>query len=231
LDTVVVGKPCFLLYNVLSKEECKWLKEASTKQGFEEAEKYCFMYRDRLNDRLMSDDEKFSAMLMERVGEHLPQCFSEKEVLSFGNRNFNAVRRNNNSNMSNNCWTLKDLNPRWRYCRYGPGNYFGPHTDGAWSPSNTETSFLTFMLYLDSPKDGDYEGGNTNFLTRSKQLKYSVVPEAGMALVFVQEDIDLYHEGAKLTKGIKHILRSDVMYKWSSPSNEELRKNNCVDLA
>ncbi len=33
-----------------------------------------------------------------------------------------------------------------------------------------------------------------------------------MALVFLQQDGEMYHEGEKLTKGVKYILRTDVMY-------------------
>jgi len=33
-----------------------------------------------------------------------------------------------------------------------------------------------------------------------------------MAIVFLQDDMALYHEGAKLLDGKKYILRSDVMF-------------------
>jgi hypothetical protein len=65
---------------------------------------------------------------------------------------------------------------------------------------------------------GAYEGGTTNFLKYSgfqknkKDITLKVVPETGMAMVFLQEDVDYLHEGDLLTKGIKYILRTDVMY-------------------
>eukprot|EP01115_Flamella_aegyptia_P000333 TRINITY_DN10464_c0_g2_i7.p1 TRINITY_DN10464_c0_g2~~TRINITY_DN10464_c0_g2_i7.p1 ORF type:complete len:86 (+),score=9.01 TRINITY_DN10464_c0_g2_i7:70-327(+) len=49
LKEVSTRKPCFVLLNVLSQEECKLLINASEKLGFEKAEHYCFMYRDRYN--------------------------------------------------------------------------------------------------------------------------------------------------------------------------------------
>jgi hypothetical protein len=182
-------KPCFILHNVLSKEECKLLIEASEAQGFEEASKYCHFYRDRYNDRLMSDDDAFSDLVWKRVKDFLP-----KTVMS---------------------WELHSLNRRWRYCRYYAGHFFGAHTDGTYSYTEKKRQYmsaLTFMLYLDSPKDGSYEGGHTNYLTLDGKIKYSVEPETGMALVFLQEDRSMLHEGSKVTKGSKHILRSDVMY-------------------
>jgi hypothetical protein len=47
LEDVCKDRPCFILRNVLSKEECKILIEASEKCGFQNAESYCHMYRDR----------------------------------------------------------------------------------------------------------------------------------------------------------------------------------------
>ena len=74
------------------------------------------------------------------------------------------------------------------------------------------------MLYLNGPKQVDadlptFQGGSTNFLTPKKDVIYECVPEAGSALVFVQEDIKCYHDGGKVLGGTKYILRSDVMYK------------------
>jgi len=191
LPVITKTKPCFLLHNVLSREECELLISASEGVGFEDAKDYCFMYRNRYNDRLMSDDEEFTNLIWERVREFLPQT----SVTLPG-------------------FKLSGLNQRWRHCRYVAGHYFGAHTDGKWAPSSTERSCLTFMLYLDSPKDGAYEGGCTNFIEYGTlKLKKAIVPDAGMAICFLQEDLELYHEGAKLISGTKHILRTDVMFK------------------
>jgi hypothetical protein len=91
------------------------------------------------------------------------------------------------------------LNERIRYYRYNPGQRFSWHYDGSFERNNGEASLLTFMIYLN---DG-YEGGNTRF----EELE--VAGKLGMALVFEHE---LLHEGAELKKGIKYVLRSDVMY-------------------
>ena len=97
-------KPCFLLDNVLTKEECEALIRASEAKGnsqalnqshtcqfvgFENAENYCWQYRDRYNDRFMSEDEGFSKCIFDRIAEHLPN-----KLIG---------------------WRLKGLNPRWRY--------------------------------------------------------------------------------------------------------------------
>jgi hypothetical protein len=40
--------------------------ETSEKRGFEKAEDYCHMYRDRYNDRIMSDDAEFCKVIWDR---------------------------------------------------------------------------------------------------------------------------------------------------------------------
>jgi hypothetical protein len=64
-----------VLENVLSKEECKLLIGVTEGQGFEEAATYCHMYRDRYNDRLMSDDPQFSQLIFDRIEPFLPPTY------------------------------------------------------------------------------------------------------------------------------------------------------------
>ncbi|KAL0486972.1 hypothetical protein AKO1_002526 [Acrasis kona] len=190
------GKPAFLLVNLLSKNECKTLINECERFGFERADTFCHLYNDRLNDRMISDDKDLCDLLFQRCAHLIPEKlhyvgYDEGE------------------------WTLSHLNPRWRYCKYTEGHYFGRHTDGAYreprdpySPVRRR-SFLTFMLYLND-KD-EFEGGATNFIKKDKITK-SIDPSAGTAIVFLQEDRDMLHEGEKLHSGTKYILRTDIMY-------------------
>jgi prolyl 4-hydroxylase len=93
------------------------------------------------------------------------------------------------------------LNERLRFYRYQPGQSFGPHTDGYYSRAGGEQSLLTFMLYLN---DG-YEGGETYFI----EQEIVVRPRTGMALFFSHH---IWHAGYAVTRGLKYILRTDVMY-------------------
>ena len=74
-------------------------------------------------------------------------------------------------------------------------------------------SNLTVLLYL----SGGFEGGATefNFLLSGRfddnDPVVSVVPEAGMALVFAHR---ILHRGAPVVSGRKYVLRTDVMYRW-----------------
>ena len=91
------------------------------------------------------------------------------------------------------------LNERFRLYRYAPGQRFKWHADAPYGRADGEISLLTFMIYLN---DG-YEGGATRFEAAK------VVGKAGMALLFQH---GLIHEGAEVTRGVKYVLRSDVMY-------------------
>lgn len=99
-------------------------------------------------------------------------------------------------------WHLCGANERLRCYRYEPGQYFAPHFDGAFTRSRDERSLLTVLVYLN-----DCEGGGATNLV---DLEVSVVPRAGRAFLFNHH---LLHEGARVTKGLKYVLRSDLMYR------------------
>jgi predicted 2-oxoglutarate/Fe(II)-dependent dioxygenase YbiX len=91
------------------------------------------------------------------------------------------------------------INQRVRFYRYDPAQYFGGHVDGVFRRGNGEESRLTLMVYLND----DVTGGETAFADTV------IVPSTGLALLFRHE---LFHEGRPVTAGVKHVLRSDVMY-------------------
>lgn len=99
-------------------------------------------------------------------------------------------------------WRLCGANERLRCYRYAPGEFFKPHFDGAFHRDGDERSLLTFMVYLN---DVD-EGGHTDLL----DLGVSVKPREGSALLFNHH---LLHQGATVTRGLKYVVRSDVMYR------------------
>ena len=57
------------------------------------------------------------------------------------------------------------------------------------------------MIYLNE----DFEGGFTDFSS------FRVYPVEGMALCFQHQ---MSHEGATVTRGLKYVLRTDVMYQF-----------------
>jgi predicted 2-oxoglutarate/Fe(II)-dependent dioxygenase YbiX len=104
-------------------------------------------------------------------------------------------------------WRATGLNERLRFYRYEPGQRFVWHADGAFERDDGELSQLTLMLYL----NGDFEGGETEFRIFPP---ISVKPEAGMALCFAHR---VLHQGATVTRGVKYVLRTDVMFRPQAP--------------
>ncbi len=98
------------------------------------------------------------------------------------------------------------LNERLRFYRYDPGQFFAWHRDGAFHRPDGDQSLLTLMIYLN---DG-FEGGSTDFDVDGGRGPLSVVPERGMALLFHHP---LRHQGAPVLRGVKLVLRTDVMFR------------------
>ena len=92
------------------------------------------------------------------------------------------------------------LNELFRFYRYENQQRFNRHRDGSYCRAEGDQSYLTLLFYLNA----DFEGGTTTF------DDFEVVPSLGSALVFEHH---LHHKGNSVTKGIKYVLRTDVMYK------------------
>ena len=188
LDDVKVG---FVLRGVLSPEECKTIVDASESEGYQRAEEYCFMYRNRQNDRFMADDPELASFIWDRTKQFIP-----------------AKMKVQGTN-----WKVEGLNSRFRFCKYNgsKGHYFGAHTDGMYTRDEDHMSLLTCMLYLNGTKD--FEGGLTNFIDfNTRSVNYSISPAPGLCAVFPQGSMQYFHEGTRVTSGTKYILRTDVMY-------------------
>ena len=191
---VFVSDRIFTLSNVLSPEECAEYIALTENMGYTPAgltvgrDEYMMVPGVRNNERVILDDEKRAADLWRRIAEYVPATIDN--------------------------WTATGLNERLRFYRYDPGQRFAPHGDGSYMPRNGECSRLTLMIYLNE----GFEGGDTRFYIHQHYFELlekeaipdlSVVPKTGMALCFRHE---LRHEGARVIRGKKYVLRSDVMY-------------------
>ena len=104
------------------------------------------------------------------------------------------------------------VNERLRVLKYSPGDEFKLHSDGCYiSPIDGSYSVLTILLYLNE----GYEGGFTTFLdTNSAYVE--LLPHVGMVSL---QDQPLLHLVPPLKKGVKYVLRTEVMY--AAPSCKE----------
>jgi len=112
-------------------------------------------------------------------------------------------------------WRMVKVNERMRFLRYGPGNYFKSHHDGAYvTPSRDLRSFYTLHLYLNDSitNGGDVQGGATTFHCDADMLcRVDVDPKMGRVLIF--QHAHLMHCGDEVQQGIKYTMRSDLMYE------------------
>lgn len=131
----------------------------------------------RNNDRIIFDNFEMALRIWRRVGPELPSVWIAR--------------------------SLAGLNERFRFYRYGSGQKFDWHCDGAFERSNGEKSLITVLIYL----GGDYTGGETTFDIDGKLIE--VRGEQGDVVFFPHR---LRHKGALVTGGTKYMLRTDAMY-------------------
>ena len=88
--------------------------------------------------------------------------------------------------------------------KYIIGDSIEKHIDGNFQLNDYKSKY-TIVIYLND----DYIGGNTTIFLKDFKL-ISIKPLTGKALI-LQQNIE--HQGDIIKKGIKYILRSDLMYK------------------
>ena len=99
-------------------------------------------------------------------------------------------------------WRFEGLYAPLRIYRYEPGQQFALHHDQSYERDEACRSLLTFMLYLND----DFVGGATSFPEQGRDI----VPRTGNALFFQHA---ILHSGARVERGTKLVLRSDVLYR------------------
>ena len=214
-EAIHADKSCFVINHVLSSNECNETIIRAEKAGFRQAlvnvgggEMLMEDYRN--SDRCIIDDDTFAQIIFERIKGMIPQTIE---------------------GMDRCTWKLKGLNERMRILRYGEGNFFAEHRDGAHGRNINEQSFLTIMIYLNDGEK-DFVGGATNFIAsprgeRIHRIISEVVPRTGMVLVF---DHRLLHEGARLFSGKKYAIRTDVMYERTDKEGTDIAPES-VDMS
>lgn len=171
----------------------------------------------RNNDRIIWDSREIVGRLWERcctvpgfrdlLGEVVPDTTQPKHPLID----------------STATWAFTRPNERMRFLRYGPGQYFKRHCDGAYEEVDAETgkhekSFYTLHLYLN--QDEELEGGATSFHLPARYGGSAKTPdektldvESRLGRVLIFQHKRLLHSGAEVTKGIKYTMRTDLMYE------------------
>ena len=126
------------------------------------------------------------------------------------------------------------LNARFRFYRYREGDFFRPHTDGAWPGSRVvdrrlvhdaygdRISQMSMLLFL---SDG-YTGGRTLFYVGegnegTEARAVGVATPKGAALCFPHgfHPLHCLHAGEPVSSGTKYIIRTDVLFGLSGTAS------------
>jgi len=152
----------------------------------------------RTNSRLAVEDAEFAKRLFTQTG--LQDLVKGWEV-KVGKRSL----------------MVRGPHSKIRIYRYDEGTFFGKHYDESTRDSGTGfVSYWTLLIYLTGSEDGVMGGETVFYLSgeRKGQEKEVVVDiERGLALLHRHGGSDcLLHEGRTVTKGVKWVLRSDLVF-------------------
>ncbi|CAI5715841.1 unnamed protein product [Hyaloperonospora brassicae] len=187
------GELIFAVPAFLSCDECQRVRSFADEGAFERVtQRASREYAFRDNDRLLLRLPAFAELLWKRLQPHVPVEYEGMHAAG--------------------------LNPAIRFYRYHKGQRFGCHVDQ--SDVDRRTGYhsrFTVLVYLNDSTDSDLQGGSTVFYAneagaKEEQVVLDVVPQTGSALVHGRGDRCLLHEGALVTRGVKYLLRTDVMY-------------------
>jgi len=202
----------FQLANVLSKPECQRLIDITESLEYLPDAAVSLPRSVRHNHNVTwVVDEKTNSIIWQRCAPPM----SDIEGIFFGKKSLG-------------------LNARFRFYRYRKGDYFKPHTDGAWPGSKIvdgqlitnaypdRWSQLSFLLFLSD----DYEGGSTQFLVnnpvaaqpaqqQNQDTRVNVRTAMGGALCFPHgmHPLHCLHSSEEILSGTKYIIRSDVLFE------------------
>jgi len=202
----------FQLTNVCSQEECQRIIDITELLGYQQDAAVSLPRSIRHNDSFTwVADRSSTDIIWQRCASLINQ-----NLQSFDNK------------------PALGLNARFRFYRYGVGDYFSPHTDGSWPGSeiidgnlivnayDDRWSQLTFLLFLSD----DYEGGATQFyIDQDNPLLPATNPNLAR-IVNVKTPIGgvlcfphglhpqhCLHSSEPISRGCKYIIRSDVLFQ------------------
>ncbi|MCK9563829.1 MAG: 2OG-Fe(II) oxygenase, partial [Bacteroidales bacterium] len=202
----------YQLLNVLSSEECRRLVALGESLGYLGDAAVSLPREIRHNDNVVwVTDGATDGIIWRRVA-HL----AERDLAVFAGKR------------------PLGLNARFRFYRYGPGDYFKPHSDGSWPGSRVvdgrlvanaypdRYSLMTFLIFLN---DG-FEGGATRFRVpdgdfygaarrAERYREVDVRTPLGAVLCFPHGTHPLHciHSSEPITRGVKYIIRTDMLFE------------------
>jgi hypothetical protein len=234
----LLGKKLFSVNNVVSKSECEnlikqandkgWKKSQPTGGGHGHGDKEI----PRTSDLCVMMMPDLAKKLYSTIEGYLP------DNLTYLDDDYNPYLH---SETKGSEWTPAFVYEKMRLYRYNVGESFPEHHDYkvrrrivTEEGEFIEQSFTTLLLYLND----DFEDGQTGYWpdetgihcrfkkdvddqsSKRKEHQILITPETGKAVLQYQ---DIMHEGIAPKKGVKYILRTDVIYRQKIVRPEKLK--------
>ncbi|KAF7322875.1 Fe2OG dioxygenase domain-containing protein [Mycena chlorophos] len=193
-SSVLLDNQILLIDNILSPAECKAFVKHIDALPLELTPPKKKGEAERHNFRISISSKEFAQKLFAILAPHLPLFAPTK-----GSKGPPRAAHSCNSNI--------------RLYKYTSSQYFGPHYDDDCRDALTGVkSEWTLLIYLTGYEDG-VEGGETLFYHNSKSRDPLKAPlTRGTALLHRHGRECLLHEGSPVLKGVKYVLRSDIMF-------------------
>ncbi|SCU92230.1 LAFA_0F08944g1_1 [Lachancea sp. 'fantastica'] len=183
---IVIGK---FLTEPVTQDLCASLSQTGVMELFRQ--RGTKEYAERLNERFSTDDVHVAHILWNRLNKCLAQDEYILKELDF----VDAI----------------GLNPQIRAYRYEKGHKFAKHYDASAKVPGVGTTRWTLLIYLTG--GDELVGGDTIFYSSHRGESTAVHPQVGLALLHKHGDDCLLHEAQEVYKGVKFVLRSDVVFK------------------
>ena len=219
------NKQIYTVDNVLSKEQCKKIIEKANEKGWNESSPsgggHGRTGREdpRTNSFCVFHDSNIASNIWAQIKETLPN-----DLTFLGdNVYFNSVSKGSE-------WNPAFIYDKIRIYRYQPGEAFPEHIDYKVKRNIIEDdkefvqqSFLSLLIYLNDDFEGgetgywpDHNGIHCRFLRNverqncTKDHQVSIKPSTGLCVI---QDQNILHEGLPTTKGVKYLLRTDIIHQ------------------
>ena len=203
---------CFQITDILTAQECEVFINTTEALGYSEDASVSLPRSVRQNENLVwVVDENTHDIIWQRIQhifDNLGTTYDGKKAVG--------------------------LNRRFRFYKYNKGDFFKPHTDGAWPGSGivdkklvtnlypNRFSRMTFLLFLND----NFIGGETAFYVdkndaskpakRTEDVKIEEIrTPLGSALCFPHGEHPLHamHGSREILSGVKYIIRTDVLFE------------------
>jgi len=197
---------CFILENVLTPHECAQLVRITEAMGYHADSPVSLPHRIRHNENVnWIVSESIDRTIWHRSAPLIPEAVGHT--------------------------VARGINARFRFYRYGAGDFFQFHIDGSWPGSRVRNghvvddayapwhSAYTYLILLTDDFDGGrtlfrVPGGNGEGAHSQQAQVVGVRTPKGGALCFPHgtHPLNRVHAGEAITRGTKYIIRTDVLF-------------------